>query len=545
MKKLVSLLLCGMLLLSCIPALALEFNPQTETPICKEKVTLTLAVPDNVKIVDYATNLQTKMMEQRMGVEMQFQVYASNDYTTKLNLMVMGGDTLPDILIGGGFTDAMVYAWAQEGALLPLTEYFNDPEISYYLHDARERLGTNFFSQLTMPDGEIYAIPALNQSYSNEYPDKLFLYKPWLDQLGMEVPKTTDDLYTLLKAVTTTDLNGNGIADEVGLTGEELKQWFSYLMNAFVYADDGSNYLAVEDGKLYFAYTTDAWKEGLKYIRKLIAEGCIPVETLTQDNTQWKSMINTDTPTVFGMVYISGGQVTQLYADGTKRRNDYMDVPPLTGPHGVKQATFNESACSPAFLITADCKNPEAAFRLGDLMVSPYYSVMTRWGEEGVDWDYLDKAQDWENYTVDVEGAMPSFAEYATFFWDQPQQNKAWLQTGPYIREFGLANGRVKYAMPKGQVEPCLYANCNKHYQEGGWAPKETFPKLLYTVDESNRAADIMATLKTYVTEKTAAFLSGSLDIDASWDMYLAELDAIGINTALEVNQAVYDRMYK
>ena len=57
MKKLVSLLLCGMLLLSCIPALALEFNPQTETPICKEKVTLTLAVPDNVKIVDYATNL--------------------------------------------------------------------------------------------------------------------------------------------------------------------------------------------------------------------------------------------------------------------------------------------------------------------------------------------------------------------------------------------------------------------------------------------------------------------------------------------------------
>ena len=54
-----------------------------------------------------------------------------------------------------------------------------------------------------------------------------------------------------------------------------------------------------------------------------------------------------------------------------------------------------------------------------------------------------------------------------------------------------------------------------------------------------------MATLKTYVTEKTAAFLSGSLDIDASWDMYLAELDAIGINTALEVNQAVYDRMYK
>lgn len=544
MKRILSLLLCGILLMSCTSALALEFNAQTETPICKEPILLTVAVPDSAKIENYETNKQTLMLEERMGADLQFQVYPSSDYATKINLMVMSGDKLPDILIGGSFSDAMVYAWAQEGALTPLTEYYRNPEIAYYLNEAIDRCGTNFFSQLTMPDGEIFSVPQLNQSYGNEYPDKFLIYKPWLDALGMEIPNTTDELYAVLKAVAATDLNGNGIADEVGITGEGLQQWFSYLMNAFVYADDTSSYLVVNDGTLGYAYITDAWKEGLKYIRKLIAEGCIPVETITQDNTQWRSMINSDPQTVFGLVWTS---VSQITTGGEERANNYIDVPPMLGPEGVQYATFNESTCAPRFLVSADCGYPEAAFRLGDLMVSTYFSIMTRWGEEGVNWDWLENAEGWENFPPAVEGAEPFFAEYKDLkFWSSTQQNSAWMQNGPFIRQYGIANGWVRITQEDAaeQAER-LSENANAHYQNGGWKPAETFAKLLYTSEESAKAADIMATLTSYVSEKTANFLSGNLDINGYWDTYLSELKAIGIDAALEVNQEVFDRMYK
>ncbi|MBE5783030.1 MAG: extracellular solute-binding protein, partial [Clostridiales bacterium] len=176
MKKLVALFLAALMLTSVASALAVEYNAPGTYPICKEKVTLTVAIADNVKIEDFETNMQTLLMEEEVGVDLVFQIYPNTDFTTKINLMVMSGEPLPDIIIGS-FKNAEVYAWAQEGALASLTEYYNDPAIAYELHKAVVRTGTNFFTQMIMPDGEIYAVPALNQSYGNEFPDKYFLYQ--------------------------------------------------------------------------------------------------------------------------------------------------------------------------------------------------------------------------------------------------------------------------------------------------------------------------------------------------------------------------------
>ena len=57
MKKLVSLLLAALMLCTAASALAVEFNAPGTYPICKEKVSLTIAIADNVKIEDYETNM--------------------------------------------------------------------------------------------------------------------------------------------------------------------------------------------------------------------------------------------------------------------------------------------------------------------------------------------------------------------------------------------------------------------------------------------------------------------------------------------------------
>ena len=42
-----------------------EFNPGGTYPICKEKVTLTIGIPDNIRIEDYETNWLTQRWEER------------------------------------------------------------------------------------------------------------------------------------------------------------------------------------------------------------------------------------------------------------------------------------------------------------------------------------------------------------------------------------------------------------------------------------------------------------------------------------------------
>lgn len=45
-----------------------------------------------------------------------------------------------------------------------------------------------------------------------------FINKAWLDQLGLEVPTTTEELYELLCAFRDNDMNGNGdTTDEIPL----------------------------------------------------------------------------------------------------------------------------------------------------------------------------------------------------------------------------------------------------------------------------------------------------------------------------------------
>ncbi len=58
-------------------------------------------------------------------------------------------------------------------------------------------------------------------------------------------------------------------------------------MNSFIY-DHGDKKLYLENGKVTVPYNKPEWKEGLKYLRKLYAEGLIDPQALTQDNNQLK-----------------------------------------------------------------------------------------------------------------------------------------------------------------------------------------------------------------------------------------------------------------
>ena len=533
-KRLLALLLILLLCASAAPALAEEEVP-----------TIGIAISDSINVEDFETNTMTLKLEEACGVDLTFEVYPSTDYNSKINMMISAGGTeLPDVVLVSP-SDAELLSWIESGVLLPITEYCYDEAMAPNLHEAMERTGVNILQQITMYDGEIYGIPLFNQSYTNEYPNKAYYNMEWLEQMGMSAPTTADELYALLVKVKETDLNGNGIHDEIGMVGtfgSGYEGWFNYCMTPFVYTGD-SNYLTVKDGVVGLAYTTEEWKEGIKFIRKLFEEGLIPQEILTQDGNQYLAMLNSTEPTTMMFHYMSPSRVNAA----NEWRNVYEAVPPLNGPDGKPVSRYAPSVPNNgSFFIMRDCENPEAAFKVGDMLVSQYFSIMTRWGEEGVDWDFAENVENADQYVAVVDGFELLLVVYddASFWSSGEVQNRSWMQKGPYIREYAIANGRAADPETISLYDQHI-AEGDNLYQINAYRPDEYIPKLIYSADEIDVVADIQTTLNDFVREWTANFMAGNMDIDENWDAFQEELKNIGVDEYLEIVQTVYDRMYK
>jgi putative aldouronate transport system substrate-binding protein len=513
-------------------------------------VKLTVAMRENVRIGDFKDNEMTRMLEEGANVDLDFVMFPSVDYVAKMNLMIMGGGAeLPDVIIAGTgvFDDMTIFQWAQEGAIIPLTKYYKDPSLAININEGIRRCGENFLPQITSPDGEIYGVPTYAPSSPNENPHKYWYYAPWVEKLGLKLPTTTEEFRTFLRTIVSSDPNGNGRRDEIGLTGNfnfsggEYSGWFNYLMTPFVYAGD-SRLLTVNNGVIGAAYNTPGWREGLKYIRSLFVDGSIPMEVLTQDRVQVNTLMNSEEVRGFSFVYYGPDMIPSTHPATPL----YVAMPPLQGPNGRRDATFRRSTASITFLVSANCKNPEAAFRFGDMMEREDIGITSRRGKRGIDWDYAADVKDIENYVSNIEGWPISIVSYDdNRIWNGSGiSNVYWRVEGPHVRSYAINNGVAK---PKD--DPLgIVANARKAYAlygEKRFMPSATIDKLIYTIEENAEIRDTMATLESYVTEMTANFLAGNRNIDTDWNAYLAELNVIGLPKVLSTVQKVYDRMNK
>ena len=500
---------------------------------------LTVAIADRTNVEDYNTNQTTLFIEETLGVDLQFTIYSSEDYNTRINLNVISGEPLEDIIFGS-FGNGMIMDWVEAGAIVPLTEYYADPEIAPNITESFERLGYDYRGMITMSAGEIYYLPSLNASYYNENPSKAWMYTPWLEQIGSETPETTEELREVLLQIVSTDLNGNGKSDEIGILGFDgvYSQWFSWLMNSFISTSYQKNYMHVEDGVVSFAYTQDAFRDGVEYIRSLFADNLIATESLTQDQSSYTNMLNTEDYCAFLPMY------SAMYdmLDPAIQEN-YHALAPVAGPEGVRYADYVPSTPGCGMVITVDCENPELAFRVGDLMCSETLSIATRFGWEGQDWDYVRNVENAEDYV----GLFEKFGAYIVVyddatFWSGAMQNRAYMQSGPMARDYQAAAGMAYTPETITQFNQNL-ADGAALYQEGGFRPDEYISVLNYTAEEQEVIDEVQAQVEILVEETIANWLMGNEELnDDTWNAFQQSLVEFGLNDWLACAQAAYDR---
>lgn len=513
--------------------------PATD-PVPAEPDKLTIWIAENLKVEDWETNAQTLWLEENGNFDLEFVSLASSDYETKVSMALTVGkiEELPDVIIGS-FDNVGLWEYAQAETIVPLTEYYADQEKSPNIHGQIEGAGYDYTKTLYLPDGNVYSVATFNQSYANEYPHKIWIYKPWLDALGEDIPTTTEELYQLLKKVKETDLNGNGKHDEIPVLGDTdtYKGYFSALMNSFEYAEglDGTNF--TDDGEVYAAFATEAWKDGLAYITKLFDEDLIISEALTMDTAQAKTLLTGEEQLVFAFV-------TFTPISGNPNSDNWISILPVEGPDGVRWASYMQTTASSRFVVTANCKNVDAAFRLGDLLSSVSIGIQSRFGKEGVDWAYAEN-MDITGMVPTVDGFDPSIVMLdGDSNWKAQLQNNCWRQSGVYVRTYGIANGRMLDPATVTIFNKLSY-DSQKMYQDAALHPKYDPSQLIFNEEELEVLADIEETLEKYRAEFQANVLAGNIDLDKEWDNYLAELDKIGLDEWLSAYQDAFDRAYK
>lgn len=219
---------------------------------------------------------------------------------------------------------------------------------------------------ITDEDGSIYAIP---QYWDNRRTlNMLLIRKDWLDKLGLEVPKTTDDLEKVAKAFIDNGLAATGIA--MGRDFEGNYSMANYLMSFGVYpykwVDDGEGNL--EPGEIQ-----PEAKEALEYMSKLYKDGILAKDFATLESKQVsESIVSGNCGILYGPWW---------YFDATLRDNklkdpnaEWISAPIATSVSGESankgKALIPRVSISDYHVINKDCENPEAVIKLFNLDLS-------------------------------------------------------------------------------------------------------------------------------------------------------------------------------
>ncbi|MBI4926470.1 MAG: extracellular solute-binding protein [Anaerolineae bacterium] len=515
-------------------------TPAGTFPVVNEKTTLKVLIAASNGVSDYEENDYTKWLEEKTGLDLVFDVAPNNadEARQKLNLVLASGE-LPDVIINFNLPLDQQQVLADQGLIVPvddLIEKYGD-EYKKVLTDLPQIKEVSALS-----DGKMYAMVDINECYHCSLSQKAWIYKPWLDKLGLSVPTTTDELYTVLKAFKEQDPNGNGIADEIPWSASVTGDWHGnidkFIMNSFVYNNDLSNdrYLYVEDGTVKAAFAQPGWKEGVTFLNKLYSEGLIDPEAFTNDATKLKALAENPDAPILGFTQEGWPGMFLDWGGASGRWTEYVPVAPLKGPSG--DVWFPESPYSlignGKFVITSACENPAAAFRLADLMYNFEATLRNAIGRPGEEWDYsADGAES-------IDGGAAQYKVLVTY--NEGEQKVSWNQAAPAYRSaaFRLA----QEFNPDDPLERYLYNWSNELYAPAG-KPDMQLPPLVFDSAQSQRLGELNTALYTLVDQMYASFITGEMDIASGWDSYLAELKNSGLDDFLAIYQAAYDAKYK
>ncbi len=461
-------------------------------------------------------------IKQKTNVNIIWEHYQQSAWA-EIKRLVFAGKDMPDMFAGQNvFTIDDIVSYAEQGFFIPL-----EGMIEEYAPNVQKIFTRrpDFKRDLTMPNGHIYSLFTFLED-KNVSADTLMINGNWLDYLKLEMPKTTDDFYSVLKAFKTGDPNQNNkFDDEIpftfrhNVTGQGLMSMFG----AFGIIDNG-NHMTVKDDKVIYTSIQPEYRDGLVYFNKLFKEGLADVEALTHS----VSVYNAKT-TIKEKENMIAGTFVRWQNLGSFGGEDVgiRYVPPLEGPKGHRLWRIEEPELTSksAFTITTVCKQPELALKWVDMFYDEKTSFEMKYGIIG---------------DVVKENPDGSFE-----FMETPEGEIALDWRGKDINGMFIYNVWSEWTN-RFVLDPIARDKilADEMYRPFGGGYKK-LPNFTMAPDVAEEVSMLETDLKNFVNDSIAIFLlEGGAEDDSKWNAYLKKCEDMKMSRMLELYQQLYDRQY-
>lgn len=504
MKKLVSFLL--------VLALALSLGVSA---FADGKETISVYVQMENEIVDFNTmefftNPETGINAQA-NVNVKFTNIPLNDWPTKMNLMFNDKpETYADVIMRNSRTFSM-NSYREEELIIPLDEL-----IDKYMPNYKALLEANpYFADLLTndTDGRMYQLGYFaNESMVNANPDSfLYINKTWLDNLGLAIPTTIEEMEAVLTAFKEKDADGNGDAnDEIPFTGRYNFNQDAFLNWAYCWGlPVNGAYCYIQDDKVVDFVKSDVFRSVLETLSRWYANGLIDVEAVTQDANTVSAKLKTGKVGCFFRNAIASSVVGAEFAD------QYVAIMLPTAIEGVtpKIRTYliqPDHGISLTYMAAERGEEHLAAVcRWIDTQYAFENMVTSRWGFQGEGWDYDENGMVVRK-SADNNGRWPGGR--GLFYGVDPDF---------YVSKVAL-NENSKAVQALGRM-----------YQDAGYfeeAPYQfVFDVIPWTSETSAAFKLTYSEMVKFVDENSCKLVANGVT-DEAWNDYLAACDSMQID---------------
>ncbi len=481
-------------------------------------------------------------LQEETGIHINWNTM-SESLSEQVNISIAGGE-LPDAFIGVGFSNYDISRYGDDGTFIDLTPYLTEeymPNLTKILEE-----NPDVRKAITMDDGYIYGLPAgermgtagigAEEDYSiYSIPQYSMINKAWLDDLGLEVPTTLEELHTALKAFKDNDMSAKYYGNAPGSTipmSTGFDQW-CWGQNIFYagfgftnWPNDVCNDLVLgDDGKVEFVCTTDNYRKALTYFHDWYAQGLMDVEMFSQDDTQLISRCSQGYVGVSTWWYIE-----ELMGDYAK---DYVFLPVLDGPDGTHNVTLRTGGPtnSGQLNITKACKSPANLLKFFDRWYEPEIVMQLHYGPIGTYFTEKDEDGVWMSIT------------------DEESREKFGKGSGELRGEQEVYGPKLilsDYYLSTFKMEGRAIERLTDLYEF--WMPyvdsKTAYPvDCVFTGEELDDIDWYKADFESAVAEQEGLWIKNGGPTDAEWESYIENLrKKCGMDKLLKVYQEAYDR---
>ena len=499
---------------------AFEVNKEG-LPIVNQPITYEIAASTqknkNFKELEFFQEL-----EKETNVIINWNMSSDDGWNEKKSLL-FASNALPDAFYGQGIlTEVDIMKYASQGMLIPLNDLIDE-----YAPNLKAILDENpqYRRQITAPDGNIYALPTINELSPMTH-DKLFINKTWLDNLGLEVPATPEEFEAVLQAFKDQDANGNGDPnDEIPFSFRmsssdpyNRQQGIQSLFGTFGQLDDIYHFV-VNDGEVVYTPTTEPYKQAVSWFHDLYSKGLIDKEVFTHDKNVYVAKIQ-DPGKIVGIFLGWSGNAT-----AAANKDDYVAMAPLKNTNGeqIWRTVDAKIISKGSFAITNQAEHPE---------------VLMRW---------IDESYDMETSLEICQGLLGHALEITPDGRYQQMELPEGTTLDTVIHDFGPGNDGTFAVMQPIIDKLNLNANLterkelDKFYSQYNVPAEDMYPNVFFTEDEIEEIGVLQTDIDSYVAQKYAGWIVEG-GVEEEWDKFQKKLKDMNVDRYIEIYKTAYDR---